>query len=391
VAVFILSFHHFYRGAVMKIAVNTRLLLKGKLDGIGWFTYENFKRIVSQHPEHEFHFIFDRGFDNEFIFAKNVFPHVIGPQARHPFLYKIWYDISLPFLLRKIKADILISPDAQVSLRTRIPQLVVIHDLNFEHYPKGIPPVYSWYFRKYSAQFAHKAKRIATVSAFSKSDIISNYNIFKENIDVVFNGVNESYHQISSELQSAVRNKISGSCDFFIAVSSMHPRKNLQRLIPAFDLFKKKSGSNVKLVVVGSKFWFDKEMKQALKNARHIDDIVFTGRMEATDLMNAVGSALASVYVSYFEGFGIPVVEAFRCGTPVIASSVTSLPEVAGAAAVLVDPFSIEAIANALHEVWQNKSLRNDLIQKGLKRAEEFTWERSASLLWQSIEKTLGK
>ncbi len=372
----------------MKIAVNTRLLLKGKLDGIGWFTFENFKRIVNQYPEYEFHFIFDRAYDDEFIFAKNVIPHVIGPQARHPFLYKIWYDFSLPFLLRKIKADILISPDAQLSLRTKIPQLIVIHDLNFEHYPQGIPPIYSWYFRKYTERFAHKAKRIATVSEFSKSDIIAKYNISKENIDVVFNGANESYHPISEELKTKVRNEISNGCDFFIAVSSMHPRKNLQRLIPAFDLFKEKSASKVKLVVVGSKFWFDEEMKNALKNAKHIDDIVFTGRMEATDLMNAVGSALASVYVSYFEGFGIPVVEAFRCGTPVIVSNVTSLPEVAGDAAVLVDPFSIEAISGGLFEIWQDKSLCSDLIKKGLKRAEKFTWDKSAYLLWQSIEKT---
>jgi glycosyltransferase involved in cell wall biosynthesis len=373
----------------MKIAVNTRLLLKGKLDGIGWFTYENFKRIVNLHPEHEFHFIFDRDFDNEFIFAKNVVPHVIGPPARHPFLYKIWYDFSLPFLLRKIKADIFISPDAQLSLRTKTPQLIVIHDLNFEHYPKGIPSIYSWYLRKYSSQFAHKAKRIATVSEFSKLDIISKYNILPENIDVVFNGANESYCPISQELRTKVRNEICGGNEFFIAVSSMHPRKNLQRLIPAFDLFKEKSGANVKLVVVGSKFWFDDEMKNALKNSRYIDDIVFTGRMEAKDLMNAVGSALASVYVSYFEGFGIPVVEAFRCGTPVIASNVTSLPEVAGDAAVLVDPFSVEAISTGLFEVWKDNSLRDDLMRKGAERAQKFTWEKSASLLWQSIEKTL--
>ena len=144
----------------MKIAVNTRLLLKDRMDGIGWFTYETMKRIVQQHPEHEFHFLFDRKPDDEFIFSSNVIPHVVWPQARHSLLMKWWYNYSIPPRLRKIGAEIFISPDAQCSLRTDVPQLVVIHDINFEHYPDDIPAHYSKYLRKFSPRFAQKANRI---------------------------------------------------------------------------------------------------------------------------------------------------------------------------------------------------------------------------------------
>ena len=123
----------------MKIAVNTRLLLKGKLEGIGWYTYETLKRIVEQHPEHDFYFLFDRAYDESFIFSKNVKPIILYPQARHPFLFWIWFEISVYRFLKNNNIDIFVSPDGYLSLRTKIPSLAVIHDLNFEHYPHDLP------------------------------------------------------------------------------------------------------------------------------------------------------------------------------------------------------------------------------------------------------------
>ncbi len=374
----------------MKIAVNTRLLLSNKLDGIGWFTFENFKRIAQQHPEHEFHFLFDRKFSTEFVFAKNVIPHVVYPQARRPILFTLWYDYAVPALLKKIKADIFISPDAMMSLRTEVPQLIVIHDLNFEHYPEDIQPMYARYLRKRSPLYAKKSKRIATVSAFSKQDIIKLYGVNEQKIDVVNNGVNESYCPISDELKHITRERFSNGSPYFVFVSSIHPRKNLQRLLPAFDQFKTETNSDAKLIVVGKKFWFNKEIEAAYQAMNHLSEVVFTGRLESLDLHHVVASSMASVYPSYFEGFGIPILEAFKCEVPVITSNVTSMPEVAGDAALLVNPFSIDEIKNALTEIEKNEILRNDLIEKGKLQAQKFSWQRSSELLWNSIEKTMS-
>ena len=150
----------------MKIAVNTRLLLKNKLEGIGWFTYESLKRIVLSHPEHDFYFIFDRKYDDEFVFAKNVTPIVVGPPARHPLLHFIWYEISIPRVLKRINPDVFISPDAFLSLSSKYPDLIVIHDLNFEHFPEYMPWLWRSYYRYFTPRYAKKAKRIATVSEF---------------------------------------------------------------------------------------------------------------------------------------------------------------------------------------------------------------------------------
>lgn len=372
----------------MKIAVNTRLLLKGRLDGIGWFTLENFSRICRRHPEHEFHFIFDRPYHQDFIFADNVIPHVLPPQARHPLLFKIWYDWSLPLLLWRIKPDVFVSPDAMCSLRTKIPQLLVIHDLNFLHYPDDLPEIISRYWRNNTPKFVERARRIVTVSEFSKSDILKQYNVPESKVDVVHNGVNETFGPLDAHSQRLVREKWSGGAPYFLFVSSIHPRKNLQRLLPAFDRFRLTTDEKVKLLVVGRRFWLNEELDRVYTGMMHREDVIFTDRLEADQLREVVASALASVYVSYFEGFGIPIIEAFRCGVPVITSGVTSMPEVAGNAALLVNPFSVEEIAKAMHDIWSNSQLRTELIRRGHERVKLYSWDRASDLLWESILKT---
>jgi hypothetical protein len=156
----------------MKIAVNTRLLLKNKLEGIGWFTFETLKRITEQHPEHEFYFIFDRKYDDSFIFSKNVKPIIIPPQARHPFLFFLWFEFSIPYILKRLKADVFLSPDGYLSLSSKTKQVAVIHDLNFEHNPNDVPFLVRKYFKFFFHRWAKKATRIVTVSEYSKKDIV---------------------------------------------------------------------------------------------------------------------------------------------------------------------------------------------------------------------------
>src|SRR5690606_36131429 len=149
---------------IMRIAINTRLLLREKLEGIGWFTMETTRRLVQNHPEHEFIFIFDRPFAEEFIFSDNITPLVIGPPARHPFLFFLWFEYRIPKILKKYKVDISLSPDGYLSLNTNIPQLAVIHDISFRYRPEDLPRLAGWYYNYFFPRFAKKAKRIATVS-----------------------------------------------------------------------------------------------------------------------------------------------------------------------------------------------------------------------------------
>src|SRR5438105_1192442 len=177
----------------MVIAINARLLVKDKFCGISWFAYESLKRITQNHPEHKFLFLFDRPYSQEFIFSENVIPIVVGLPTRHPFLWHWWFQFSVPKILRQHKPDLFLSPDGFLPLGTSVKTLTVIHDVGFEHYKKNLSFLPRNYYRKYFPQFAGKASRIATVSNFSKEDIMKTYNIPSNKIDIVYDGANEVF------------------------------------------------------------------------------------------------------------------------------------------------------------------------------------------------------
>ena len=373
----------------MNIAVNTRFLIKNKLEGIGWFTYETMKRITENHPEHTFYFIFDRPYDKEFIFSDNIKPIIVRPPARHPFLFYYWFEIAIPKILKKIGADLFISPDGYLPLKTDIPSISVIHDISFMHNPKDFPWLIRKYYTCFFPRFAKKASKIVTVSEFSKNDISEKFNIDKNEITVIYNGSNKLYTPPSENDIVHTRNRYSEGNHFFIFVGALSPRKNVTNLLKAFDLFKNKSQNNFKLLIVGEKMFKTKSLEKAYKNMKFKDEVIFTGRMNPSELRNLYGASYALTFVSNFEGFGIPILEAMNCNTAVITSNVTSMPEVAGEAALLVNPFSVESIAETLLEIYEDKNLRKRLIEKGVHQCKKFSWDKTADKFWNSIEEVI--
>lgn len=374
----------------MRIAVNTRLLLPGRLDGIGWFSYESLRRIVAAHPEHEFLFLFDRKPDPQFLFAPNVKPLVLCPQARHPVLWYLFFEWSVTRVLRRYKADLFLSPDGWMSLRTKVPTLTVIHDLNFEHASDYLRPSHQRYMTRFFPRFAQKATRVATVSEFSKQDLVDTYGIGAEKIDVVYDGSHSNYQPVSEEQQQSTRLKYTQGKPYFIFIGTISKRKNITNILLAYDKMRAATPqSQEKLVVVGHKFWWEGEVVEAYENMRFKDDVVFLGRAEADELSLLLGSARALLYCSLFEGFGIPIIEAFNAHTPVVTSNLTSMPEVAGDAALLVDPYDTDAMAEAFARIATDDELCSTLVERGLSRRNLFNWDRTAALLWESMSKTI--
>lgn len=372
-----------------RIGVNTRLLIKNKLDGIGWYQYEILKRITTAHPEHQFYFFFDRPYNEEFVFSKNVTPVVLGPQARHSVLFKIWFNRSIKKALKKYQIDLFFSPDGYLSLTTDVKQVGTFHDLNFEHYPEDLKPSHRRFYQTQFPLFAARAEHLITVSDFSRKDIIERYKVDAEKLTVVYNGVHEGYMPIDEPTRIAIQNQFSKGQPYFLHVGSLHPRKNIARLITAFGDFKK-NGAPHQLVLAGATFSWTAEMEAALNNCDYKGDIIKTGRLLQTDIINLMGGAEALTYVSYFEGFGMPVLEAMRTGTPVIAANCTSIPEVAGQAAILVDPFSTEEIARAMEQIQHDPALRKKLIEKGVEQVKKFSWDKCSRETWEVLEKTMN-
>jgi glycosyltransferase involved in cell wall biosynthesis len=370
----------------MIIAVNTRLLLPEKLEGIGWFTRETLSRITNDHPEHQFLFIFDRPYASEFIFSDNITPIVLSPPTRHPILWFIWFELQIPRILKKYKADLFFSPDGYLSLNTRVRQLAAIHDINFAHRPKDLPWLKAKYYNYFFPKFARKAKRIVTVSYFSKEDINRTYKIDSDKVDVVYNGVNTTYTPTSEDENSGAKATYSKGKDYFLFIGSLHPRKNICGLLRAFDAFRTSVESDIKLLIVGESMFKTSDIELTYEGMRYKDDVVFTGRLNNDQLHHVLGASLALTFVPYFEGFGIPVIEAMNAGVPVICSNTTSLPEVGGNAVLYVDPFSLSQIKDAMIRIYQEKELRDSLIEKGFVQKEKFSWDKTAELLWGSIQ-----
>ncbi|MEM1119680.1 MAG: glycosyltransferase family 1 protein [Bacteroidota bacterium] len=375
----------------MNVAVNARFLLKGRLEGIGWFTHETIKRLVEWHPEHQFIFFFDRPFDQQFVFAKNVKPVVLFPPARHPFLFYAWFEFAVSKALKKYRADVFISTDGFLTLSTDVPTLLVIHDLAHVHFPNQVKYLEQRYYNYFVPKFAAKASRIATVSEYSKQDIHQQYQIQLDKIDVVYNGVRAAFQPIDAPRKNKIKAKYSEGKDYFFYIGAVHPRKNIHRLITAFDQFKAATKAPVKLLIAGRFAWQTGVVKEAYDQARHQNDIEFLNYVNDTEVPLLMGSALGFVYVSLFEGFGVPLLEAMNCEVPIITSDVSSMPEVVGQAAILVNPKSIADIQEALTTMLGDSQKRMALIKFGKEQQKQFSWNTTAKKLESSLLKMIKK
>lgn len=370
----------------MRIAVNTRLLFDEKLEGVGLFTHEVVRRLVEQHPEDEFILFFDRPFDKKYVYADNVTPVILYPPARHPFLFYIWFEWVVANALGKYRADVFLSPDNFLSLRSKTPTVLVTHDLAHAHFPDWVTFLQRKYYQYFVPKFNRRAERVVAVSEFTKVDIIEKYGISPEKISVACNGCRNIFRPLTEAEREAVRAEFSEGQPYFFYVGAVHPRKNVHRLISAFDRFKATTGSTAKLLIAGRFAWKAGEVKDAFDQAGSKPDIRTLGFVNDADLVRLMGGAMACTYVSLFEGFGIPILEAMHCNVPVITSRGSSMTEVAGDAGLLVDPCSVESIAEAMQHIWQDAHLRNKLVAAGRAQRQRFTWQRAAEVVYQNLQ-----
>ena len=359
----------------MTIGINARHLIKNRLEGIGWYSYEILRRLVKLMPNEQFIFFYDR--KTPFLIkGDNITNIELFPAARHPLLFKFWFNYVLPKAFKKYKVNLFFSPDGFLSLKTSINQIGVIHDLNFEHYPEDLPNNVLKYYKIFMPLFAEKAKEIITVSNYSKDDIIEKYNIDSKKIKVIYNGGNKIFKPLTKKDKSQFlidRNQK----PYFIYVGSLHKRKNIERMLKAFQLYNNEN--QMEFIIVGKDMWKGQlNLDELLKNVR------FLGRKSGNELAQWVGASSALIYISYFEGFGLPVLEGMMAGVPVVSGNTTSLPEVGGSSVIYVDPFNIDSIKQGMKEAISNQLKYKEL---GIKQAQKFSWDQSAKNLYSVIKK----
>ena len=258
--------------------------------------------------------------------------------------------------------------------------VVAIHDLASLH----LPAYYPWRERLLNRFLipltARKAARILTISEYSKNDIVSTLRVPSDKVIVTYLGVDpETFHPISKRQQiDNVLHCYGIGTPYILYVGNVEPRKNLHRLIEAFALLRRKGSINHRLVIVGQRARLSSKVLDAIGRVGLTEGVIFTGYVSIEHLPMLYSAADVFVYPSIFEGFGLPPLEAMACGTPVIVSSTSSLPEVVGDAGLKVNPIDVSAIADAIYKVVLDSDLRQEMSEKGLQQAQRFSWEETA-------------
>jgi len=366
-----------------RIALNARLLIPGKLEGTGRFTHQCYKRIIESRPSDQFLLIFDRTPPEEFKYASNSQSVRLLPPARRPWLFDLWFDYAITWKLKQWGADAFISTDGYISRRSTIPQLNVIHDINFEHHQEWIPPIFARHFKSRFPEYARKSSKLCTVSEYSRKDISHTYNIDERLISVIPNAPDAAFKPFNSKQKESSKVNFASGNNYHVFVGSIHPRKNIHGIIAAHKAYRSMGGKS-DLVIVGAAMWKEEE---------YVSDYVhWAGRLNDEELVSSIAGADALLYLPFFEGFGVPIVEAMACGVPVIASNTTSIPEVCGGAeAALVNPTDAKSAGEALLKLDQDEVWYKRKSEQGIERAAEFSWDKSAELLSNALDEMIRK
>jgi len=373
----------------MRIGIDCRTILNpqaGEKTGIAHYTYYLVKSLLKLNRLDEFVLFFDHR-------AKNIVKEFLEPNTTIRFFTYSEYKKYLPFFYSHIltasnidreKLDVYHSPANIVPLRYSGKFCVTIHDLAIYQRPDLFPSRQGFSIKYIVPRSIKSAQKIIAVSESTKNDVEKYFNIAPEKIKVIHEGVDYVKFNpdiASAETLSGVRQKYGIDRDYVLFVGTLEPRKNLIRLLEAYyKLLGNRPEYNKKyqLVLAGGKGWLYDEIFEEVENRGLKNSVVFTDYLPAEDLPALYSNAKVFIYPSIYEGFGLPVLEAMSCGVPVITSNVSSMPEIAGNAAVLVDPLDIDGIASSLEKLLDNEEMRKEYGLAGRRRAENFSWEKCA-------------
>jgi glycosyltransferase involved in cell wall biosynthesis len=316
---------------------------------------------------------------------------------------RLWTHGRLTWELWRDPPDVLFVPAHVMPLVCPVPALVTVHDLGYLHYPQAHRPFDRWYLHRTTRRHVHKAAGIVADSEATRQDLVQQYQVDPNRIIVIYPGRDRSLVRVEDPAAiAAVRERYRIKEDYLLYLGTLQPRKNLVRLVEAFARLQAAANSRVpptsgpmlpppaatrlQLVLAGKEGWLCDDLFQQVRHLGLENQVVFPGYIAAEDKAALISGALALVFPSLFEGFGLPVLEAMACGTPVLTSNVSSMPEVAGQAALLVDPLSVDDIAAGLRRLSTDGNLRHSLVQRGYAQIQGFSWQSAARQLLEALE-----
>jgi len=344
--------------------------------GVSRFTEQMVRALQQRDSNTEYSVFVNETARGGFTDSPNVhFRYTRLPTAK-PVVRILWEQTVLPALARSL--DVLHCPVNVLPVLTPCPAVLTIHDLTFLRYPERFRRERQGYLAALTRLSAGRARRIMTDSANTKQDVMDLLNVAAEKIEVVYPGLDEQFQPFTKEDLAAFRRQHDLPEQFILYVGTLEPRKNVDTLVRAYGLLWRQGLQQWPLVIAGGRGWMFDHIFAEVERSGLVKQVFFPGYIDPGDLPRWYASASVFVYPSLYEGFGLPALEAMACGTPVIVSDASSLPEGVGDAGVRVDPRRPDELAEALAEVLQSKAKREHMAAAGLARAASFTWDRAA-------------
>lgn len=365
----------------MTIGVNARMILSDNLEGIPRYIYETTLEMALQNPNDRFILYFDRKIKLSLYFPENVSFTIIPLQSRHPLLWIIWFEILIPNFLSRDKIDVFYSADGYLSLSCKVPTVLVTHDLAYFHYPEHLRFMTKWYYRFFTPRFFKSASKIITVSEATKNDITIHHKIDESKIVIAGNAVKLFEFNPGSQIRENLKTIGHKEKPYFCFIGALHPRKNIIKMCEAFALFQERYKKNYRLVIAGRFAWKSEEIRNAILSNPMIE---YVGPVNEAEKNYILSNSKGLLYLSLFEGFGIPILEGMAAGVPVLCSNTSSMPEVAGDAAVFAEPSDIKSMAEGMNDLTKPAIITKN-IEAGKKRLNDFSWSKSANIIYKCI------
>jgi len=360
----------------MDVAVHASHLCQEREDGNQTYIKKLFASLAEVDVTNTYNFYYNQPSCKE-IEAPN-FQHV------HHQAPLAWTQRVFPGLLRRDRPDLLFMPIQMLPVRVPrwLPRVVTVHDLAFLYYPETFPLKDRFLHRLYVRWAVRKSSHIIAISEATKQDIVRNYDVDPQRISVVYHGLDKTRFRLPEDSDQAsidtVKETYGITKPYMLYVGNVQPRKNITNLVRAFTKLKRDGYQDIQLVIAGAQAWRVQDIFRALGEEIRQDDIIFTGRFADEELPPLLWGSSGFILPSFYEGFGLPVLEAQACGVPTIVADTPSLTEIAGEGALVCDPHDPESIQETIQQVWNNPDLARDLSTKGHKNATMFSWQRCA-------------
>ncbi|HQW84784.1 MAG TPA: glycosyltransferase family 1 protein [Ferruginibacter sp.] len=371
----------------MNIAVNTRLQKTQQPQGYENFVFNLLEKLTEKFPQHRFIYLFDNPYTGSRVFAKNVSPVVVGPITSNSLKLQYWLNFKIPKILRRHKVDIFLSLDGICSLRTKIPQSLVVSHLAWMQQSYLQKKWVSAFYKKNIPLFLTKAKSIAAISKYVKTQIEDNYKLPVDEIDLIYPGVDENFLPLDWEKSETIREKYTDGKAYFFYSGNIDEQANYINLLKAFTFFKKRQKSNMLLLIAGKP---NEQFIKDFKTYRLKNEVKLQQNLTKEETAQLTAAAYAVIYPVLHTDYFSSLLQAMHCQVPIITSDAKAMHSICGQAAIYCNPASFEDIAQKMMLVYKDENKAKALVEAAKNLSKQYNWDIAAQTLMQWLEKTIN-